>query len=397
MRGALRIEAGNAGNFRFHNAFSHPSSMIMRIRSAGVAFLLTLPSLAGLAGDACACTIPVFRYALDRWEADRFQLLLPEEVAKEKAVSDLLRPLRANGIANLSITTATEPGPQQAELRTARLGGQTLWSGALDQAALSALLDSPARQQLLKQILAGDSIIWVLAIDDSEAGQAEAERVEKRLRFLEQVAALPIQDPNDPDSQLGPGPPLLLKFTTLRLRRDDPAERLLLKMLAGPSATFDPGATSFAAAVFGRGRVLGSWALNELDDQALEEASMFLIGRCSCRVKDQNPGWDILMNVDWDRALRNAASAAPEIASPPTAKELTQPVSVKATPVSSAPQNSSELVFDKEYGVGFKLTHSTSLGGSVSSATYLSWQTIAVFTLLLSLCIAGLCWYFNRS
>ena len=310
--------------------------MTFRIQPLWAALWLTLPALTVPASDACACTIPVFRYALDRWEADRFSLALTEAAAQDSAVSNLLRPLRASGHANLSITT--EPALSQIELRTSRLGGQTLWSGALDAASLASLLDSPARQQILKHILAGDSVIWVLATDDSAAENAAADRIEQRLRFLENVAALPIQDPNDPDSQLGPGPPLLLKFTALRLNRKDPAEGLLLKMLAGPNPTFDPGSTGFAAAVFGRGRVLASYALTELDDPSLEEACMFLIGRCSCRVKDQNPGWDILMNVEWDQALKKAAASPPSANEPPAAPAkpaAPEPVIVKTKPQAS--------------------------------------------------------------
>lgn len=305
------------------------------MKSACAAALLPLLSLAAAARDACACTIPVFRYALDRWEADKFQLLLPAASAADSSLTSLLRPLRANNSANLAITTASSPGPALPELRTARLGGQTVWSGALDSSSLALILDSPARQKILAQILAGDSVVWVIAHDGSPADIAHADRIEKRLRFLEQVAALPIQDPNDPDSQLGPGPPLLLKFTTLRLDRADPAESLLLKMLAGPSGELDPATTSFAAAVFGRGRVLGAWSFEKLDEPALEEASMFLIGRCSCRVKDQNPGWDILMNIDWDQALRRIGTAA---VSPPASAPVppaAAPVTVQTKPVTT--------------------------------------------------------------
>ena len=31
---------------------------------------------------------------------------------------------------------------------------------------------------------------------------------------------------------------------------------------------------------------------------------MFLLGACSCQVKRMNPGWDLLLNVDWDGALQ---------------------------------------------------------------------------------------------
>ncbi|MCF7789705.1 MAG: hypothetical protein K9N47_26510 [Prosthecobacter sp.] len=252
---------------------------------------------------ACACTIPVFRYALDRWEADKFHLVLPQDVAKDPEIQDLLRPLRANGKANLDFITATDAAQRDTVLRNSRESDKPVWSGKLDATSLAAVLDSPARKKLVQQLLAGDSVIWVIADSGSPVDVLEVERVEKRLKFLEQVASLPIQDPNDPDSQLGPGPPLRLKFATLRLRRDDPAEQLLLRMLVGPRGDFDPATTSFASAVFGRGRVLGAWPLAILDDASLEDACMFLVGRCGCRLKNENPGWDILLNLDWEKAL----------------------------------------------------------------------------------------------
>ncbi|MFO1486437.1 MAG: hypothetical protein U1F71_23950 [Verrucomicrobiaceae bacterium] len=261
------------------------------------------------ASAAECCTIPVFRFALDRWEADKFHLVLPPSMSQDTAIQDLLRPLRANGKANLDFATSRNEAQKDAVLLYSRASDKQVWSGKLDQTTLNAVLDSPARQKLIQQILAGDSIIWVIADTGSPLDTAEVERVEKRLRFLEQVASLPIQDPNDPDSQLGPGPPLKLKFTTLRLKRNDPAEQLLLRMLAGPRGDFDPTTTSFAAAVFGRGRVLGAWPLAILDDESLEDASMFLVGRCGCRLKNESPGWDILLNLDWEKALTSAPNA----------------------------------------------------------------------------------------
>lgn len=276
-----------------------------------------LPLLALTAhGATCACTIPVFRYALDRWEADKFQLKVPSDAGPDMA--NLLRPLRADGKANVEIRTVTEVGQSRAELCFPG-GGEAFWSETLDAASLTALLDSPGRRRIVERVLAGDSVLWVVCGGDD----AEAERIGQRLRFLEQVAALPIQDPNDPDSRLGPGPPLLLKFSLQRLAMDDPTEKLLRRMLAGPRAEFDAQATPFAAAIFGRGRVLGAWPLAELDEQALEEASMFLIGRCSCRVKDQNPGWDLLLDVDWDAALKQTGQARVETAKESARTEVT--------------------------------------------------------------------------
>lgn len=279
------------------------------------------------------CTIPVFRYALDRWEADKFHLVLPPAVSQDAAVQDLLRPLRANGKANLDITTSLDPAITQAELRSSRDNDLRLWSGPLDSNSLQMLLESPMRQALLQHILAGDSVVWIIAESGSALDMAEAERIEKRLKFLEQVAALPIQDPNDPDSQLGPGPALKLKFTTMRMRRNDPAEKVFLKMLAGPKGAIDPETTSFAAATFGRGRVLGAWPLALLDDASLEDACMFLVGRCGCRLKNESPGWDILMNVDWPTVLSDTErELQTDTTADLPAKEAPTPVASTKTP-----------------------------------------------------------------
>jgi hypothetical protein len=307
-----------------------------------------------MTGTVPACTIPVFRYALDRWETDPFHLVLPSSVAKDTALSELLRPLRANGKANLDIVTSKDTALANAELRFSTRDQATLWSGPLDQTTLGAILESPARRKIMEHILAGDSIVWVMADRGTADDDAQAQRLEKRLKFLEQVASLPIQNPNDPDSQLGPGPPLKLKFTLLRFRSDDPAERIFAKMLAGPKALIDPTKTSYAAAVFGRGRVLGAWSIDDLDDTALEDASMFLVGRCSCRIKNENPGWDILMNFDWPKELEavaeklksaaatplqtatlSAAASSPQ----PTGKDTTLNVTAKGATGNASPES----------------------------------------------------------
>lgn len=277
--------------------------------------LCTFATWIACASAAECCTIPVFRYALDRWETDRFRLVLPQSTAKQPETIDLLRPFRAGGKANLEIATSTDPSAGAAQLFFPTAPEEPLWSSAFNAESFATLLDSPGRKELLKRILNGDSAIWVLADAGTPEDNAEAERIQKRLNFLEQAAALPIQDPNDPDSQLGPGPPLKLKFSVMRLNVADPAEKAFIAMLAGPDAAWKETQTQpFAAVVFARGRVLGAWPVADLDDTTLEDACMFLVGRCSCRVKNQNPGWDILMNVDWDKQLAAANDASPESA-----------------------------------------------------------------------------------
>ena len=295
-------------------------------------FLKSSVLLCALSGSlASACTIPVFRYALDRWESDKFRLTLPAALAREPEMGKLLFPLRGNSPSNVKIEESDDVATTDARLFLPNKDETPIWSGKLDDAALKALLDSPARRALLAQLLAGESIVWVLVDHGTTEDDAEAARVEKRLKFLENVVELPPQDPNDPDSQLGPGPPLKLHFTVQRVSYSDNAEALLRPMLAGTKAAKALAeGKSFAAAVFGRGRVLGAWPLSELDDTALEDISIFLTGRCSCRVKNDNPGWDILMTVEWEKALQQAAHTAATPA--PVPAQLTQPETVVTRP-----------------------------------------------------------------
>jgi hypothetical protein len=172
-------------------------------------------------------------------------------------------------------------------------------------------VDSPGRREILRRILGGDSAVWVLVESGNrELDEPSAVLLTKRLRFIESAAEIPPIDPKDPTSRLGPGPALGVKLSLLRIRRNDPAEAAFIAMLAGPDGVGAlPDDKPFGALVFGRGRVLGAWPGEKLTDEFIEEGTMFLLGSCSCEVKNLNPGWDLLVRVDWDTELQKAEQA----------------------------------------------------------------------------------------
>jgi len=254
---------------------------------------------------AHACSVPVFRYALDRWPADKYRLEVSAEDAKDESVARFLRNFTDTTPINIDIARVSENS------RLLFPHAEVAWSGALPP-SLAALTESPARAEIVRRILAGENGVWVLI----ESGQREADdqaaaALEKRLRYLEQVAQLPHIDPADPTSKLGPGPALRVGFSLLRLQAGDAAEQPFIKMLAGPKGA--PAAPWFGL-VFGRGRTLGAWPAEGFGDEQIDEACLFLLGACSCQVKRMNPGWDLLLNVDWDEKLQaigfSAAAAA---------------------------------------------------------------------------------------
>jgi len=257
--------------------------------------------------DSRACSVPVFRYALDRWMPDAYRL---EADAKSLAIGAIAADLRGDQDVRLNIQATPlvdNAAPGRATLRFPMESGEStdLWQGALTAGDYQAFTESPARKEIARRLLAGDSAVWVLV----ESGRAQpdqdsAKLLDEQIADVEKTAVLPVIQPDDPTSQIGPGPKMRVKFSVLRVARDAKDEQFFLAMLAGPGGLSAlPADQPFAALVFGRGRVLGAWSPEKLTPQLIQQASRFLLAACSCEAKHLNPGWDLLMRVNWDAEL----------------------------------------------------------------------------------------------
>jgi hypothetical protein len=257
-----------------------------------------------------ACDVPVFRYALDRWPADVFRLEASAAILSAEPLAKEFRNLSSNGNLNLETSLSTN-GTKLFFPSHVKNADAPEWQGQLTPDLYHTLTDSPVRREVVKHILDGDSAVWILV----ESGQPEldepaAKLLQNRLKFLEAATGLPHLDPTDPDSQLGPGPELKVQFSLLRVKRTDPQEQEFLSLLAGPSGLKQfPANEPFFAAIFGRGRVLGAWGQDRLNEEFIVDTARFLLGSCSCEVKSLNPGWDLLLRVDWEEELRKAGAA----------------------------------------------------------------------------------------
>ena len=279
-----------------------------------------------LSVSAHACSIPVFRYGLDRWPADRFTLEVAPGDASDAAVAHFLRNFTDNTPLNLRVERLPEDSTAHSSLRPpgADRNAWQVWSGKLDGAQIKALTESPARKEIVRRILGGDSVVWVLVTSGKgDADAAVAAQLDKRLHYLEQITQIPPIDPNDPSSQLGPGPALGVKFSMLRINADDAAEKPFVAMLAGAKADEMGNHGTWLAAVFGRGRVLGAWGARDFGDEQIDEVCLFLLGACSCQVKRENPGWDLLLAEDWDTDLQ--AMGVPPLDAPETIRAAAPP------------------------------------------------------------------------
>lgn len=244
---------------------------------------------------ASACQVPVFRYGLDHWQPAAFIVQVPRD-----RIDDIDWLYEVTDRPDVAIDVEVIDGDAFRVL--APYDPTPLWRGELDAERLRSIAESPARRELAKRLLAGDSVVWVYVGGDGPEDETHLELLRKRVRLLEQRVELPEIDPNDPASKIGPGPRLALRFSVLHVQRDDPAEQWFVRLLGGPSHA-EVADGPFVAPVFARGRVLSVLPAEFVDEAVLDEACFYLAGACSCQVKDQNPGWDLLVAVDWEEGL----------------------------------------------------------------------------------------------
>ncbi|MBM4081753.1 MAG: hypothetical protein FJ278_18760 [Planctomycetes bacterium] len=319
---------------------------------------------AGLtASNALACDIPVFRYALERWMADAYRLTVFHAGPLDEASKALVKKLEESNLNLAVIPLDVSKGvPEQWKaagvpsdlsqlpwmaLRyplTGEASDAVVWSGRFDAKTVEVLRDSPSRKEIARRLLSGHSAVWLVVESGNAAEDDKAVKtLEERLKYIESVAALPERDPNDPSSMLGPGPELAVKLSVLRMSRKDPTEAAMLAMLeAADEESKKFRAVPVVFPVFGRGRALGLVPKDSLVPETLDQICMLLLGPCSCEIKGMHPGWDLVMDVNWDEELVRAEeareTAAESKASVPTSEPAAKPETVTIHGSTEPPQ-----------------------------------------------------------
>jgi hypothetical protein len=292
--------------------------------------------LAWLVLALSVCNIPVFRYALERWRVSPYEAIVFRRGSLGEAERAFLREIRRSN-ANIDIREIDLAGsPEEADMSLWKAQGDRplpwvvvrfpdsgpafppAWTGSLADLRSNGLLDSPARREVARRLLAGDSAVWVLLESGrKEADDAAAARLRAELDRLEKELKLPV--PAEDDPPLLSEAPLKIAFSILRIAPSDERERAFAGLLRTAEPELEKADEPVAVPVFGRGRAL--WPLwgKDFSPEGIEEAAKFLTGACSCQVKELNPGVDLLFDVDWEASL---AVAAPEEPPPPPAPIL---------------------------------------------------------------------------
>lgn len=297
-----------------------------------------------------ACTIPVFRYALERWELGTYEILVYHRGPLPADVQGIIKPW-TDGAAkgNVEITTIDLAGkmtPAQQKLwdrdgnkdasawmlvrfQSASAKEPSAWGGPCTAEHLQGMLTSPLRQTLMTQLAGGASVVFILLTSDDAAADAKGlALLRKQLPILEKQIKLPVQSDDGPKMRLPL--PLKVALPVLTLNRNDPAEAGLVRLLLATEEGLDKEKGPILFPVFGRGRVLGALYGKEFTEAQIYEATNFLCRDCSCQVKELNPGVDLLMAADWNRIFDEMFETKEG------SKDLTKEVAVASRPSESA-------------------------------------------------------------
>ena len=359
------------------NRPKHESLGSVRVRAvgrapAGALLLCLLAAVLAAPPVGRACTVPVYRYALERWPADLFYLIVFHRGELSEADKKTIKWLEKaadsdTSVANYQVVkvnldlaeatsqpaAASRPaatsGPATAEQpekppkvlldlwktqKAAKLPWvvaifprtyhrpdiRVAWAGPLNVQSAKNIVDSPARREVARRIIAGETAVWVML----ESGKKEADdkahkHLTEILKKLQKTLHLPAQPPPFP-GQEDLSQKLRIAFSIRRVSRKDPAEGAFVRMLM---RTEDDLEKKYASAVitfpiFGQGRALFALVDEGITEDNVAEACEFLTGACSCQVKNLNPGTDMLMAVDWRAALGDDTITEVELPPLPT-------------------------------------------------------------------------------
>ncbi len=313
-----------------------------------------------------ACQVPVFRYALERWQPDHYQLVIVHDgnlTSEEQANLTYLEEnlVGPNGpMINLRFEALDLAKEEKQFARWKKLHSDQnasvsihlffpfeafeqdtdpIWNGNFTRNHINQVLDSPARRELVKRILAGDSAVWLfLESGNKKEDEALFKTLEKYAKIAEKEISVPegviqqsaLDDPNlllspgDEENILESSVPLKIAFSILRISRKDPQEVILRAMLLHLEddlldKEMEDKPMLFPA--FGKGRVLPPLIGAGISEENTLADCGYLCGACSCQVKNQNPGMDILVKADWWTALEGSSVIAEKELPPLTGVE----------------------------------------------------------------------------
>ena len=318
------------------------------LKKSLVAMATFAVAVAAICSYAVACNTPVYRYAMYNWQTAPYIVFyfhegeIPEE----------------DQVVHKTIEKLTEEWPPEANVRLERIDVSdkkkmealpefvieawkshedgklpahvifspwraNVFSGHLDADSVRRFVDSPARQKLGQQLEEGSAAVMILLTCSDEEQNKKAEEAIQGLRKLADSGEIPVElelpamglpgaeEGADSDKEAVPNK---LGISVLKVDRNDPAEEFFVRMLMSVEEDLDEYADQpMIYAGYGRGRVMEPYIGKGITAENLVDVVAFLAGACSCMVKEQNPGADLLVKWNWEATADKMAENDPTL------------------------------------------------------------------------------------
>jgi len=283
---------------------------------------------------AKACNVPAFRYALERWPADLYQVVVYHQTAPKGDEFELLKKsaVGRGGLANYSLKTVdvTKPeGKRVAEQHQmtafpwvevlypvhTELSG-VVWAGPLASGRVKRILQSRTRSVLAEKLLSGEVAVWILIRSGHERKDRRAlDSLRTSLEHASATLRIPEigTDQNGDPVAVDDFKTYPVHFALLEIARDDADEDLLVSALLKSEPDLLQYDEPLAFPVFGRGRALYALVGDGIQKNTVLEACQSLINWCSCEIKAANPGTDLLISADWSRPYGGKMVEDPDV------------------------------------------------------------------------------------
>lgn len=302
----------------------------LRVCWAPIAAALIVAGATTGADFARGCETPVYRFAMYNWppadytlyalrsgDADSarrgFLAVVGEVEARVAPVnfSVVAVDVSDEGADKLpeSVRSAWDArDPKASELNVVVCpNGWSIGSPAeIDDAALGSWLDSPARRVMVERLSAGDCcVLVVLGSADAAALSAAREQALAAARRAAEGAVRPyalagFEEPETASAEA-------LGVSVIAVDRNDPAEAGLVASLLGVEQDLRDYQEPMVFCVYGRGRAMEPCLGAGVTPENLDHLIAFAAGACSCEVKEQNPGMDLLVAANWDAIAHDIA------------------------------------------------------------------------------------------
>lgn len=310
-----------------------------------------------LSTSVFSCSVPVFRYALERWQPDPYtvRIFYKDKLDQEQqtAVDYLKKYGEDGGPIMLEIIDISQEIPVGALPVLSRYKEDKLplavvnypiysripndaVSFSLTLKNVEQLMQSPARNELARRLLKGDSAVFIQVDgENEEENKKVAKKVEKILKEMEKELKLPHEMLDEgeklDEESMQYDTNIKIKFSLQRVSHNAPNEKLFLQLFLNCEKSLQGKKTPIIMPVFGRGRALFAYMDAGITKENIFEAGEYLSGPCSCEIKAQNPGFDLLMAIEWNKLVDdtiNIDEALPPLTGLTTLVVKEQPIEI---------------------------------------------------------------------